>query len=158
MNKNGELLSDQEYAKRKAELLKEKARLEEILNDAGKRVSDWVEVAERAFNFACQARYWFRNGTPEEKSQILQALGSNLILKDKKLQIELKKPFRIIKEVSKGFPEVRASFEPGKSAKNERKLEKTYSQFPILSRKLDEIRTWIMENADNFYLPSFNHN
>jgi len=54
--------------------MKEKARLEEILNDTGRRVNQWLEIAEKTFDFAYHARYWFKNGTPEEKSQILQAL------------------------------------------------------------------------------------
>jgi len=155
LNSDGSLLSDEEYAKRKTELMKEKARLEEVLKDTEERANKWLEITEKTFDFASQARYWFKNGTPEEKTQILQALGSNLILKDKKLYFELKKPFTWVKAVSDGFPEVRAMFEPKKLGLNERKLEKLFSQNPILRRTLDEVRTWIIENMDSFYVPSF---
>jgi DNA invertase Pin-like site-specific DNA recombinase len=157
LNADGSLLSDEEYAKRKTELVKEKARLEEALNDTDRGADRWLEIAEKAFDFACHARYWFANGTPEEKSQILQALGSNLILKDKKLEIELKKPFTWLANVSSRCPEVRAAFEPKKSGKNELKLEECYSQNPTLRGALDEVRTWIMSNLGSFILPSFNH-
>lgn len=72
--------------------MKEKARLEEILNDQGKRVEVWLENAEKAFEFACHAREWFNNGSSEEKTLILQTLGSNLTLKDREFNIKLKNP------------------------------------------------------------------
>jgi len=153
-NSDGSLLSDEEYAKRRAELLKEKARLEEALNKEEKE-GNWLDMVERAFDFACHARYWFKKGSPEEKNQILQAIGSNLTLRDKKLHFQLKKPFTWIASVSSGFQEVRSRFEPGKSGQNKPKIEEIYSQNPRLRRALDEVRTWIMGNVDRFYLPSF---
>jgi hypothetical protein len=158
LNSNGSLLSDEEYAKRKAELIKEKTQLEEVLNDTQERINKWFEIAEKTFNFACYARYWFKNGTPQEKTQILQALGSNLILKDKKLQIELKKPFKWLSDVSSGFPEIKPVFEPEKLAKNEFKLEKLYSQCPTLRKGLDEVRTWFMINFKDCFIPQFKKN
>jgi len=155
LNTDGNLLSDEEYAERKAELIKEKVRLEEILREGNKRIDCWLETAEKTFDFACHARYWFKNGTPEEKSQILQALGSNLILKDKKLEIELKKPFQIISDVLKGVERIKPSFEPEKRHENKFKLDETYSKSPILCPKMDEVRTCIIENLGSFSVPSF---
>jgi len=83
----------------KTELMKEKARLEEILNDTEGRVEKWLETGEKVFNFARYARYWFKNGSSQEKAQILQALGSNLTLKNKKLIIQLKRPLTAIGQV-----------------------------------------------------------
>ena len=77
-NSDGSLLSDEEYAKKKSPAYERKAHLEEMLGDAERRVERWLDIAEKTFNFACYAKCWFKNGTPEEKSQILQALGSNL--------------------------------------------------------------------------------
>lgn len=155
LNTDGNLLSDEEYAKRKAELIKEKVRLEAVLNDTAGGVERWLDVAEKAFDFACYARYWFANGAPEQKSQILQALGSNLILKGRKLRIYVKKPFTWIEKVSDGVPEVRATFEPKKKGSNKGKIEQLYSKNPTLRRGLDEVRTWIMGNVEGFYIPSF---
>jgi hypothetical protein len=66
-NKDGSLLSDEEYLRKKAELLKEKARLEELLNDTGQRVNKWLELSERTFNFAYYCRFWFANGNLKQK-------------------------------------------------------------------------------------------
>ena len=154
-NTDGNLLSDEEYAKRKTVLMKEKACLEAVLNDAAGRAERWLNAAEEAFDFACHARYWFANGTPEQKSQILQALGSNLILKGKKLRIYLRKPLTWIEEVSRGVPEIRAGFEPEKFGLNKGEIEQLYSKNPTLRGALDEVRTWIMDNLEDIYIPSF---
>ena len=82
---------------------------------------------------------------PQEKSQILQVVASNLILKDKKLCFQLEKPFPLVEEMVKQVPEVRAGFEPKTSPLNKGKLEETYSKNPILRGTLDDVRTWIME-------------
>ncbi len=123
-NSDGGLLSDEEFKQQKNELLKEKYHLEEILNDTGQRVEKWLELSEKTFNFACYSRYWFANGTPEQKKQIFTALGSNLILKDKKLVIELKRPFKIIEEAKDGIAALNPQnvrFEPEKMGLNELK-------------------------------------
>ncbi|MCD6192639.1 MAG: recombinase family protein [Candidatus Aminicenantes bacterium] len=155
LNSDGSLLSDEEYAKQKTELMKEKARLEEILNDTEGRVEKWLETGEKIFNFARYARYWFKNGSSQEKAQILQALGSNLTLKNKKLLIELKTPFRAIGQVVKEVPEAKYRFEPKKSVLNEAKLREIYLQNPIVLRAMNKVRTWIRQNLENFYFPSF---
>jgi len=112
-NTDGTLLSDEEFKTQKSKLLKEKTHLEEMLNETGQRTERWLELSEKTFNFACYARYWFANGAPEQKKQIFRALGSNLFLKDKKLTIDLKEPFRIIEESKR--------FEPLNFSLNERK-------------------------------------
>ena len=154
-NSDGSLLSDEEYGKQKAELLKEKTRLEEMFSDRNGNVEKWLEKGERIFNFARYARYWFAHGALKEKFEILKALGSNLILKDKKLQIELKIPFIVIGRVVKEVPSARYGFEPEKSEQNEAKINELYSQIPIIQSAMNEVRTWIMKNFENFWVPSF---
>lgn len=99
LNVDGSLLSDGDYARRRSGLVKEKIRLEAVLDDAAGRIEKWLDIAEKTFDFACHARQWFAKGAPEEKGQILQVLGSNLTLKDKKLSLDLKKPFLWIEKV-----------------------------------------------------------
>ena len=155
LNTDGNLLSDEEYAKQKTELMKEKARLEEFLNDAQGRVERWLEIGEKTFEFARNASYWFADGSPQEKGQILQTLGSNLILKDKKLQIQLKEPFSAIGRIVERVPAAKATFEPKKTGQNERKIEVSYFQNPLVRWGLQKVRTWIMGNLEDFYVPDF---
>ena len=95
-NKNGSLLSNAEYASRRGKLLKEKTVLEELFNDAGNRVEQQLKLSEQTFEFACVAQERFAKGDAKTKREILATIGSNLILKDKKLIIEARKPFFIL--------------------------------------------------------------
>jgi len=76
-------------------------RIEELkarMKDSEHGADAWLELSETAFNFACHAKYWFENGNLEEKNRILQTIGSNFILKDRRLSIELKKPWLMIRK------------------------------------------------------------
>lgn len=88
-----ELINDDEYAQQKSELIREQNTLKEKLDDTEHRAKGWLELSERTFEFCRYARYWFNNGSLEQKRMILQTVGSNFILKDKKLYFEPVKPF-----------------------------------------------------------------
>ncbi len=154
-NVDGILLSDEDYAKQKAVLIKEKIRLEEMLNDTSGRIEKWLDIAEDTFNFACKAKQMFETGNFETKSRILQVLGSNLTLEGKKLNVDLKKPFSVIEKVSGAVPEIKAEFEPKKNGVNTREFEASLLKNPILRGGLDDVRTYCMENADLTHFSSF---
>jgi site-specific DNA recombinase len=147
MNDDGSLLSDEEYAKRKSVLIGEKTRLQEILNDVDRGVERWLEAGERTFEFARNAQTWFAKGTDKEKAIVLQALGSNLILKDRKLVVELKKPLMVIKHVAERVPQVRGMFEPAKFGLNKGDLEDFYSQNPVVRREVNKVRTLLYRDT-----------
>jgi Transposase domain (DUF772) len=50
-------------------------------------------------------------GTPDQKKQILEAIGSNLALTDKKLLFEARKHFRVLEDAVQKIPEIRGTFE-----------------------------------------------
>ena len=151
LNVDGGLFSDEDYAKQKAGLIKEKIRLEAMLNDTSGRIERWLDIAEKTFDFACNARYMFEIGDFETKSQILRVLGSNLILKDKKLSIDLKKPFSVIEKISCGIPEIKATFEPKKCVVDTRKFEALLLKNPILRGGWDS-------NLTPIFIPNFFRN
>lgn len=95
-NEGEQFISDQEYQTLKTRLIKEKATLENELNAHGKAVEQWVELSEQTFNFARYAQMWFAKGDMDTKRAIFAALGSHLIIKDQKLNVELHPYFRII--------------------------------------------------------------
>ncbi len=150
-----------DYAKQKAELMKEKTRLEEILSDTNGRIDKWFKIGEKTFNLVRYATYWFNNGSPEEKAQILKSLGSNLILKDKKLVIQLKTPFIEIGNIVNKVPEAKAGFEPKKNGLNEAKLHEFFSKNPIVLPAMHKVRTWldgcILDDSDpnEYNIPDF---
>jgi len=95
-NEKEQIMTESEYTSLRSRLLKEKAALEADFNARGEEINDWVELSERTFNFARYARMWFAKGDLETKRAIFACLGSNLILKDQKLTLTLRKPFQFI--------------------------------------------------------------
>lgn len=106
------LLTNEEYTAKRQNLLGEQMRLKERLADADARATKWRELAERAFIFANEAKQRFATGSLEDKREILVALGSNLVLKDRILRIQLEEPFRFIEEGLQGLQPTTRRFEP----------------------------------------------
>jgi len=124
-------ITDVEFKQKKSVLLKEKNRLEKALLDTERRVDRWLEIVDEAFIFARDAKYEFENGGFEKKREIFSKLGSNLILKEKKLEIDLKNTLMPMRAVS----EEEKRLEPLKIGKNKLEIEKIYSQSPRLLRR-----------------------
>ena len=83
MRANGEL-SEDEFKSSKESAAAEKATFKRLLDDVDNRINDWIQIAEKCFDFASKAKHALETGTSEAKSNIISALGSNLTLKDKK--------------------------------------------------------------------------
>ena len=96
-NQDGELLTDEEFLDQKHYLTQEKQKAQKAVNDIALRKDKWVDKVIDCFNFASKAQENFTNGTIEQKKQIIRTIGSNLILKDKTLEIEARGPFKTIK-------------------------------------------------------------
>lgn len=95
-NSDGQLISDSEYKTFKNGLLKRKECLESELNDKSKQLDQWLELSEKTFNFARYARNWFNNGDTNTQRAILACLGSNLLVKDGKINVELHPVYQIL--------------------------------------------------------------
>jgi site-specific DNA recombinase len=127
-NSDGSLLSDEEFKNQKASLMKEKVSLEERLKDTGDRVKKWTELAEKTFNFAVHARYWFANGDEETKRQIFASLSSNMTLQDKIVLIDLQKPFEQIETIKQEEDTILEKFEPKEKIDLTGQIEALYAQ------------------------------
>ena len=78
-----------EFSKEKTHLLAEQAKLKEKMGDTEQRAENWMQKVEEAFDFAVHASYWFEHGTLQDKRKVAARLGSNFVLKDGKLNIQL---------------------------------------------------------------------
>jgi len=145
-NKDGSQLSSAEYAQRRSKLLKEKASLEELLNDVGHRVEQQLKLSERTFEFACTVQERFAKGAPKVKKEILATLGSNLTLKDKKLIIEAKKPFFILENTSNPEAPVISPIEPEKTEAVYRQRIPSIFMRPYVGGSGDDVRTLQQQN------------
>ena len=128
-------ITEEEFLKKKSEILKEKGRLKELIGDSDKRVDNWIDEATKIFTFAELARLKFKNGTLEEKKAILSALGSNLLLRDGKLDILMQKPLLCIKKAVPEVNKIHNRLEPLKNSENEPNFEEAYLKNPILLRR-----------------------
>lgn len=100
------------------------------------RVEKWVELSQKTFEFACYARYKFTNGSLHEKRVILQTIGSNLILKDKKLFVDVLKPYLIIEKSKKQVERITATLE------HEKKLAMTSQMMQLFTQSSRLRRGW----------------
>ncbi len=83
-----EMISDGEFTAKRLELQEKITKIREVLNQTQDRGQNWVELVERAFNFAAHAREAFIKGDLQTKREILSALGQTYILKSGSLRIE----------------------------------------------------------------------
>ena len=91
-----ELIGDDEYVRQRKELVLEDERLQERLRKLD--ASSWLEPSRDLFLFSNRAYFWFLHGDNDLKRIILSTVGSNLLLKDKKVSIDARKPFSIVRE------------------------------------------------------------
>ena len=83
------LIDDQEYSTKRDSLKLELQRTDGGMRGTEKRADDWLELTEKAFDFATYARIRF-NETKDSivKRDILMTLGENFTLKDQKLTLQ----------------------------------------------------------------------
>ena len=142
-NKDGSLLSDTEYAQRRSNLMKEKAALEELLNDAGHRVEQQLKLSEQTFEFACTAQERFAKGDPKTKKEILTTIGSNLILKDRMLLIEAKKMYLHLKKALSPENPIMPPIEPEYTETASRRKIPSIFMCPQRRGDVDDVRTYL---------------
>lgn len=131
-NSDGSLLTDEEFRMQKEAIIAEKKKIESSMSNAGMRIEDWADKAEEAFNFAIHARYRFATGNLEDKRLILSTIGSNLVLKDKRLYLDVTKPYCFLEEIVKVEPTTAEKFEPEKQLEMTPKLEALWAQNPSM--------------------------
>ena len=132
-NAKGELMSEQEYMTARTTLLKIKNERFAELNSQDKEIEQWVELSEKTFNFARYARTWFAKGDMDTKRAVFACIGSDLILKDQKIAITLRKPFKFIFDGLNLASKELERLEPLNEPMNTRKFATFVQKFPLLS-------------------------
>jgi hypothetical protein len=142
-NKNGFLLSDDEYAQRRGKLLNEKAALEKLINEADYRLEQQLKMSEETFEIACTAQKRFTEGDTNIKKEIFTTVQSNLTLKDKKLLFEARKPFLILENVIYPEKSIISPIEPDNIVVTQRQKTHTVFMRPYMLGDLDDVRTYL---------------
>lgn len=82
-----DLIDDAEFAQRKSELAAEGEKLARDLTEVADGSNLWLERAEQAFSFCKMAKSTFSAGNGSQKRHVVEMIGSNLVLENKKLII-----------------------------------------------------------------------
>ena len=116
-----DLLSDDEYIDERNRLQGEITHLKGRINETEARAEKWLELTEKTFDFATYARKAFLMGDTHTKREIVMALGSNPIIKDKIFRIEANKWLQPIGENYHALKEEYLGLEPDKIPTSEAK-------------------------------------
>jgi hypothetical protein len=140
-NADGSLLSDEEYARQRRELLEEKATFEKSPKDMRAEAEQALRQSEAVFEFAGSACEKFGKGDFRAKKQILMTMGSHQSLLDKKLLIEARKPFVWLGDFLAAEPEKIAPVAPENIVVAQRRKSPVEYQYLGLLRDLKDVRT-----------------
>jgi site-specific DNA recombinase len=142
-NLHGALISDEEYAKQRRELINDRDRLQKLLSEISLSNADQViEACQNAIEFSSVAFESFTKGTRTERRQVLTRVASNLTLKDKILRIEAVEPFSSFEKLTTAFNQNSSNIEPTKYGLVERHIL-TRTKPNLTNRgKRDDVRTY----------------
>jgi site-specific DNA recombinase len=139
-NADGCLLSDEEYSKRRRELLQAKAALQSPQSEKI-QAGQALRQSEESFEFAHSALTKFVQGDFRARKEVLVTVGSNQSLRDENLIIEARKPFVLIQKFksNKGASDER--IEPEKTSVKKGRNGGTRHPNLTLLRDVKEVRT-----------------
>lgn len=114
-----------------ADLEKERDKYKKILDATNERIKDWTTKAKKAFTFAKTAKARFDEGGLQTKNEILRNLGTNVVIKDLQISLEVDAPLMIIEEAKPKFEQAMQTLEPLKWAENKEEMKVLMSNNPI---------------------------
>ncbi len=136
-NDDGSLINDEDYKKQKDLLTLERNKIDGQLGGNSYQAVHWRELAEKTFDFACHARYWFAEGNTQTRREILAGLGSNLVLINKTVRVDIEKPLQFIEMAMSEEPSVSAMFEPEEKIDDTLQLEHLWANNSTLLPRED---------------------
>ena len=131
------LITEEEYQRRKQEKEDELLLLKEQIDGFEHRVKQWEESMIEALDFSSLPLG--RGVDPITSKMLLRKIASKIILSDKKLEIELKKPYQLVLKVGQAVSADMRSFET-------MKLRMDKQENPSL---LDEFSLWRVRRDSN---------
>ncbi len=136
MRASGEI-THEDFAKKQAEYFAEKHNFKKRLDLTDNRVDQWNRTGDEMLTFIEQAKIRFKNGSLQTKRTMLSTLGSNLLLKDKKLSIDLEKCLFPMKKISPEVMAIKERLEPPKNVDKQGDFERLCLENPTVLRDQD---------------------
>jgi hypothetical protein len=120
------------YNRKLAEYEKNKKIRKKVLDSIDQRVDERLQEIDDDLGFAVTARQKFEDGDDFKRREIISRLGSNLIITNHSLDIELKKPLKMIEEIAEEINVVVKRFEPLENVDNSAKFKEYLSENPTM--------------------------
>lgn len=145
------LITDAEFMSQRGELQQELARARSSLSAVGdpEGVS---QTAAQCFTFAVRAHDWFLAGAPETRRAVVEAVGSHLVVRDKKLSIQAHEPFRLIQDWFYARGASPARFAPDETRITMREILSIGGRKDRMWALVDDVRTSLRDllHSDRF--------
>ncbi|MFZ4500581.1 MAG: recombinase family protein [Minisyncoccia bacterium] len=134
MRASGEI-NPEDFAKKQAQYLTQKNELKKHLERTDNRVDQWNKTSDEMLTFIEKAQERFNNGSLQTKRSILSTLGSNLVIKDKIISIDMEKSLFPMKKVSQEVKAIKERLEPLNTLEKQRLFEQNCMSSPIVSSR-----------------------
>ncbi|MFH1959368.1 MAG: recombinase family protein [Patescibacteria group bacterium] len=120
------------YNRKLAEYEKNKKVRKKVLDGIDQRVDERLQELDEDLGFAVTASKRFSEGDDHKRREIISYLGSNLILTDHSLDIDLKRPLEMVGEIAKEVNVVAKRFEPLENPDNSAQFRAYLSENPTM--------------------------
>ncbi len=124
-NANYKIYSQEEFIEMKGSLMKEKNSLYEQISSVNKNFEYSLDESRKVFEFCAFAKHHFNTDDLKKKRAIFSTIGSNITLKDKKLNIQRLHPYLLIENELKSQRALNNRFEHKETAQLEGGIRKT---------------------------------
>ncbi len=148
----GKKIPEETYDRKLPEYQKEQNILKGILDSSDLRIKEWINKADEVLDFATKAKYEFEHGDDKKRKEIVSFLGSNLILKDRILSLDLKKPLEVIQSVSGELNVIAEKFEPLNSSNSKEEFKEFLSTNVTWGGIWDEFKNYLINTTSNFVM------
>lgn len=129
-----DLISEADFKVKKESIEREKKTLKELVDNSDNRQSEWIDIMEKAMEFAKTARDRFEHGSPQVKKEIMFNLGSNFVLFDRIVKLDLDSPLRLVEKVAKDARELDSTLELSRKLDNKEEIVLAYASNPKWGR------------------------
>jgi len=129
MRINGEI-SSEEFNIEKEKVLLNKSKIQELIGDLDVSIDQKISNIVEKLEFAENAKKAFENGDLLVKRGILQALGTNWMLTDQKLSIDIEDIFKAVRACAETERNLRKTFEPIKNGFTKKDYAQMYASSP----------------------------
>jgi site-specific DNA recombinase len=140
----GRLIEDEEFQRERRVLALEKSRLEEEIKK-GSHTQQWREEIKFIYDSLLDISARFTDAATEERRGLLLRIGSHLVLKDKKLNIQATEPVILIHEAYRQFLEVFERFAPPENGSTAIPTPYCNVALSFLCKSLNDVRTSLMK-------------